>query len=65
MSKVYIVTAFTGVPYEDHSWVDSVYDTLDKAKKYLEDNPGSIGQNLKEYDYGYYLSTIIKEIEVQ
>ena len=63
--KVYIVTALTGEPYEDYSWVDSVYDTLDKAEKYLKDNPGFIGRNMKKYDYGYSLSTNIEEVEVQ
>jgi hypothetical protein len=63
--KVYVVVAFSAEPYSEGYWVDSVWLTLAKAEKYLEENPGPLGQNLAEFEYGYYLSSTVVEREVQ
>ena len=63
--KVYVVVAFSAEPYSDYSWVDSVWSTLAKAEKYLEENTGPLGQNLAEFEYGYYLFSTVVEMEVQ
>ena len=63
--KVYVITALDGEPYSETTWVDSVWINKEKAEEYLKNNSGAINTDPKNYDYGYYLSSFIQEVEIQ
>ena len=59
--KVYIVTAFDAEPYSDGNWIDSVWESKEKAELYVSENKGILGPK----DGGYLLSSYIQPKEVQ
>jgi len=64
--KVYYVEAFSAEEYTDHTWVDSVYSTREKAEAYIEGmGKGPHGVDVPNYDYGYFLRQDCVEVEVQ
>lgn len=63
-TKVYVVTAFSAEPYEDSEWTDSVWSTMEKADAYVKSKRG-VQFSYPKDDYGYIISTTIKEYEVQ
>lgn len=64
--KVYIVKFFSAEPYSDYSGVRKVFDSREKAARYLnEQGTGPYGADEEEYNPGYYLSKTIQEFEVE
>jgi hypothetical protein len=68
--KVYLVEAFDAEPYSQISWIDSVFDSLEKAQAYINANKNEMGwskeiKDDEEGGYGHYLSDYIAVKEVQ
>lgn len=64
--KVYIVMAFDAEPYSDSpDWVDSVWDSYEKAQDHIKKNRGVQGAKPENFDFGYCLSQTVVEKEVQ
>lgn len=73
--KVYLVTAFSAEPYDSTSWVDSVFDSLEKAQSYINSYKNGMGYSIEiktwddtdeeyEGEYGHFLSDYIETKEV-
>lgn len=63
--KVYVLTWFDAEPYSDCGGIYSVFDSLEKAEKHLEEvGLGPHGVNEDENDSGYYIHRQIREYKV-
>ena len=64
--KVYVVRWFSAEPYEPSSGIHKVFYSRQCAERYLiEEGLGPHGVDLSEYNEGYFLSSTIKEYEVE
>ena len=62
---VYVLTWFDAEPYSDYGGLYMIFDSMEKAKKHLEEiGPGPHGVDEDNHDHGYYVRSQIQEYEV-
>lgn len=63
--RVYIVRWFSAEPYTDYEGVHKIFDSREKAEKYLSDaGTGPHEVDDENFDYGYFLSKTIEGYDV-
>lgn len=63
--RVYVVRWFSAESYTDDEGVHKIFDSREKAEKYLEETgTGPHEVDDENFDYGYFLSKAIEEYDV-
>lgn len=65
--KVYIVNAFSAEPYDNSfGWPHKAFFKKEEAEKYVEKCGHTVfDENMEDYDYGWMVSSIVTEIDVE